>query len=54
MREHGNLQKGQRRQLWADQDSDSKLNPEMLYWEAQFVVNEADWAGHGEGVVLEG
>jgi hypothetical protein len=48
------LDKGQRRRLWANPDPISKLNLEMLYRQVQFLVKEADWAGHGEGVVLEG
>jgi len=37
------LQKEQRRQLWADQDPISKLNPEMLYRQVRFLVEERDW-----------
>ncbi len=48
------LQKEQRRQLWADQDPISKLNPEMLYRQVQFVVEEADWASKGDEVVAGG
>ena len=48
------LYKGQRRRLWANPDPISKLTPEMLYRQVQFVVEEANWAEHGEGVVLEG
>jgi len=42
------LQKKQKRQLWADQDPISKLNPVMLYRHVQFVVEEADWATKGK------
>jgi hypothetical protein len=32
------------------QDPIPKLNPEMLYRQVQFLVEEADWAGQGEEV----
>jgi hypothetical protein len=33
------------------QDPISKLNPEMLYRQVQFVVEESDWIKKGEEVV---
>jgi len=35
------------------QDPISKLTPEMLYRQMQFVVNEADWLTKGEEVTVE-
>lgn len=33
------------------QDSISKLNPEMLYRQIQYLIEENDWAKQGEKVV---
>ena len=40
--------RGERPKLRIIQDPISKLNPEMLYRQVQFVVKEADWATKGE------
>lgn len=42
--------KGTQPQLRIIQDPIPKLNPEMLYRQVQFLVEEADWAGQGEEV----
>jgi len=39
--------RGERPKLRIIQDPISKLNPEMLYRQVQFVVKESDWSGHG-------
>ena len=33
-----------------DEDPIPKLNPEMLYRQVQFLVDEADWQAQGERV----
>jgi superfamily II DNA or RNA helicase len=43
--------KGKRPRLRVIQDPISKLNPEMLYRQIQFVVEEGDWAQQGEEVL---
>ena len=35
-------------------DPISHLNPEMLYRQVQFLVEEADWASQGEAILLNG
>jgi len=45
--------KGAQPRLRIIQDPISKLNPEMLYRQVQFVVEEADWATQGLTVSLE-
>jgi hypothetical protein len=42
--------KGERPRLRIIQDPIPKLNPEMLYRQVQFFVEEADWTGQGEEV----
>jgi len=42
--------RGERPRLRIIQDPISKLNPEVLYRQVQFVVEEDDWAGQGEEV----
>jgi hypothetical protein len=42
--------KGERPKLRIIQDPISKLTPEMLYRQVQFLVEESDWAAHGEEV----
>jgi hypothetical protein len=34
------------------QDPISRLSPEMLYRQVQYLVEEGDWAQHGEEVLL--
>jgi len=46
--------KSDRPRLRIIQDPISRLNPEMLYRQVQFMVKERDWAGQGENVFLEG
>ena len=45
--------KGEQPRLRIIQDPISKLNPEMLYRQVQFVVNEADWATKGEELNIQ-
>jgi hypothetical protein len=42
--------KGERPRLRIMQDPMSKLSPEMLYRQVQYLVNETDWRTHGEEV----
>jgi superfamily II DNA or RNA helicase len=42
--------KGEKPRLRVIQDPIPKLNPEMLYRQVQFMVEESDWAGKGEEV----
>jgi Helicase conserved C-terminal domain/Domain of unknown function (DUF3883) len=42
--------KGEKPRLRIIQDPIPKLNPEMLYRQVQFMVEESDWAGKGEEV----
>jgi len=42
--------KGERPRLRVIQDPGAKLNAELLYRQVQYVVQESDWAGHGEEV----
>jgi hypothetical protein len=46
--------KGERPRLRIIQDPISRLNPEMLYRQIQFVVEEDDWVRQGEEVVSVG
>ena len=46
--------KGERPKLHIIQDPLSKLNPEMLYREVQYLVEEADWTTKGEEIKAEG
>jgi hypothetical protein len=48
--------KGEKPRLRIIQDPIPKLNPEMLYRQVQFMVEESDWAGKGEevGTLLQG
>jgi HSP20 family molecular chaperone IbpA len=45
--------KGDKPRLRIIQDPISKLNPEMLYRQVQYLVEEADWSHNGEEVTLE-
>jgi len=42
--------KSERPRLRIIQDPFSKLNPEMLYRQVQFMVEEEQWAGQGEEI----
>jgi hypothetical protein len=42
--------KGERPRLRIIQDPISRLKPEMLYRQIQYVVQEGDWAQQGEEV----
>jgi hypothetical protein len=44
--------KGDRPRLRTIQDPISRLSPEMLYRQVQYLVEEGDWAQHGEEVLL--
>ena len=46
--------KGERPKLHIIQNPLSKLNPEMLYREVQYLVEEADWSQHGEEIKAGG
>lgn len=46
----GAVCKGVRPRLRTIQDPISKLNPEMLYRNIQYVVEEGDWGRQGEEV----
>ena len=52
MCEYWHQGKGQRRRLWANRDPIPKLNPEMLYQQVKFVVEEADWGQQRQKVIL--
>ena len=45
---------GEQPKLRIIQDPISKLAPEMLYRQVQFLVEESDWGGHGEEVPAGG
>ncbi len=45
--------KGERPRLRIIQDPVPKLNPEMLYRQVQYLVEEADWSKQGEETTLE-
>ena len=42
--------KGEQPRLRIIQDPISKLNPEVLYRQVQFVVDEGDWSSHGQEI----
>jgi hypothetical protein len=48
----GKVEEGERPRLRIIQDPIPKLNPETLYRQVQFVVEEADWAGQGKEVQM--